>query len=341
MDPIYLRSDISREDSIKGEIKGVAYSGSVIKEHGFYQNLVIDVSTLSVAKKKTPFLRDHDPSKTAGHGSVTISDGQVLVDGNLSKKSSHGQEIIAMSEDGFDWELSLGLFGGKLEEIENTEINGQLIPHGWVLRNGLIREVSIVALGADMNTNAEVFSQQTKGTQMKLTAEQFVALACACGGDKDTTPEELQEKVEKMKLMTDEQKAKAEELAKEIESLKADVAAKQAEIDKKQAEIDSMKASDEESGREEEMKAAAKAKGLTFADEKIKEAAKTKESTALFLSLIEDMKGTPKPPGGREDVSGGAGPAKTPEEIRLAAKQLIKEGKAKDMIEAMTLVEVK
>ena len=115
MNKIYLRQNLS-SDIKSGQIKGVAYSGSLIEQHGYLTNLIIDVSTLKVAKNKTPVLRDHNPSFVAGYGQVIIDDGQksVSIDGKLSNKNEYGKDIIDLAIDGFEWEMSIGVFGGQL-----------------------------------------------------------------------------------------------------------------------------------------------------------------------------------------------------------------------------------
>ena len=135
--------------------------------------------------------------------------------------------------------------------------------------------------------------------------------------------------------MTEEQAAEIEKLKSEIESLTAEVAAKQAEIEaiEEAAEIEE---------REEEISMAVKAKGIKLSAEKIKAAAKTKEGTEMILGVVEDMKqegkieaklaGRVKVVEQEQEKFDKTNPA----EIRLAAKQLIKDGKAKDMIEAIS-----
>ena len=64
---IYLKQNISAEQVKSGEINGVAYSGAVIPNYMFYKNFIVDLSTLTVAKKKTPIFRVHLASQVAGH----------------------------------------------------------------------------------------------------------------------------------------------------------------------------------------------------------------------------------------------------------------------------------
>lgn len=332
MNKIYLRQNLSTEEIKSGKITGVAYTGAVIKSHGFLQNLVIDLSTLTIKKEKTPLLRDHTPTQVAGHAKVVIGEN-VTIDGTLSKKSVYGQEIIDLSEDGFDWELSLGIFDGELVEFENEEYNGQMITHGVALKNGLLREVSVVALGADSDTTAEVFNVQRKGVQMKhtFTEESWTKFACACGGNKDSKPEELEGKFA-------ENDKKVAALEEEIAALKEQVAAKQAEIDE-------AKAAEQTAARVASIKSAVEAKGIKLSEEKISEAGKTEEGTKLLLSVVEVMEVQAKKIdpkfAAKVDLGNGSSKVKAdPESIRLAAQALVKEGKAKDFISALAMVEV-
>ena len=332
---IYLKQNISTEQVESGEINGVAYSGAVIPNYMFYKNFIVDLSTLTVAKKKTPIFRDHLASQVAGHGAVEISDSGVTIKGKISKKTPFGREIIDLAEDDFEWEQSIGVFDGTVEEVENAVVNGHEIAHAFVLRNGVIREVSIVGLGADMNTNAQIFNvNQGDHNNMKLSQHtDWVKFACACGGSKESTPEEL------------ETKFKASE--EEIKAKQAEIEEKQAEIDKLKSELDKMKSQDEEKEREAELSAAIKEKNLEFSAEKIKDAAKTKEKTEFMLSIIKDMKAADKKIDQKftqnVDLSKDASiKAKNDaQEIRLKAEQLVKEGKATNFLEAIDMVEVK
>lgn len=334
--PIFLRVSLSPENAKKGVIKGVAYTGAVIKQHGFLKNLVIDLSTLSVHKpEKTVLLRDHNPSLVAGHAKIDMSDKEVLFEGVISQRSAVGKEIIDLSEDGIEWEVSLGLFDGQLVEFENEEYNGQMIDSGNVIKNAVLREVSIVALGADMNTRSEILNQNNgnKGVQMKLsfTEEQWAKFACGCGGSKESTAEDLQEKFA-------EGEEKAAELEKEIAALKEQIAAKQ-------AEIDALKGKEETAARSASIKAAASEKGIKLSDEKINLAAASKEKTDLLLGVIADMEAGAKKIdpklAGRQNVSTGDKVESDPRQLANKAQALVKEGKYPTFLEAMASLEVK
>lgn len=329
-----LEQQIVDETIKTGLLKGVAYSGKPIKNHGWFKNLIIDLSTLSVAKEKTAVLLDHIPSQVAGNGKVTIGEN-VAVDGKLFGRSRYAKEIRELAEDGHEWEMSLGVFDGTYREFENETINGIEMASGVVLENGVVREVTVCTLGADMNTSVQLFSLLTKKeTNLMEKLNQHSAwakFACGCGGTKDSTPEELQSKFE-----ADQEKI-AEKQA-EIDVLKA-------KIEELQREIDEEKAKDEEEVRETELKAAAQAKNIKLSDDSIKKAAKSKEATAVLKLAIDGMeKQNPSADPafkGKVTVTNPADPASQGVDLEsgpalfAAANKLVKEGKFKNFEDAL------
>lgn len=334
MSGVFLNQKLESKSLLEGNIEGIAYTGALIPYFGFYENFIVDLAHTTIAKEKLPLLRDHNMGMVVGSGSATIVENRIDLKGKVSKRSANGMEIIALAEDGIDWEMSIGVYDGEVTEVLNEEINGVLYEKANVLRGGIVREVSIVALGADKDTTSVILNQKKgESFKMKLTQEQYVKMACACGGDKDTTPEELLSKAEAQKLMTEEQAAEIEKLKAEIESMASEIEAKKAEI----AAIE--EAADIEE-REEEIAMAVKAKGIKFSADKIKEAAKTKEATEMLLGLVSDMKQDgkidAKLAGKTKIADDNQVDLTKPEDIRLAAKQMVKDGKAKDLIEAIS-----
>lgn len=332
MNTLYLRQRAEfAQDSASKKVKGIAYSGGVIKQHGPFENLVIDLSTTKIAKSKTPILRDHNMSQIAGQGKLSISDNQLLLEGNLSEKSQFGKEIIDLAEDGFEWEMSIGLFDFDIQEVTNEEVNGIKLEKGVVFRNGIIREVSLLSLGADMDTKAEVFNYK-KGEKMdeiKFSKDEWskLLLACGCGGkskeDLEASSKETSSKLEKALARIKELEAKLEEKEKE---------------DKKKKEEEELAA------RVKEIETAANEKKAEFSEDEIKEFAKTEETKKLALSVISKMvvKGKIDEKFTKTVSIEGAKLSKDKEtNIRLQAEALVKEGKAQNFLDAIAMVEEK
>lgn len=336
MNKLFLKKSFKFEEeadgSIAGNIKGIAYSGALIDSHGPFSNLIVDIATLTVAKDKTPILRDHDMSQVAGHGKISVDGSSVTIDGKISKRSAYGQEILELSMDGFEWEMSLGVFGGTFEEVEDEEINGMLVDKGVALRNGILREVSIVALGADSDTSAEIFSLTSKKETKMFTKEQWVKFACGCGGTEKTTPEDLSAEF----TMKDD---KISEKETEIADLKK-------ELQDAQDELAKIKESSDMSARESDLSTAIKAKGIEMSVEKIKAAAKSKDATSTLLSFIEDMKievATPKVSvemSKKVDISDSTLVVKDESQLRMKAEKYAKENNV-SFLEALNILEVK
>lgn len=338
MNMLYLRQNLTvdSEQLKAGKFKGVAYSGKPIDEHGFLKNLIIDLSTLKVAKAKTPLLRDHMTSQVAGSGKVTIGES-VEMEGTISKKSIYGSEIIGLAEDDVDWEMSLGVFGGQMREFKNETINGHEIADGVVLENGTIREVSFVILGADMNTSAEVFEvKKLEGEKvMKLNENPaWEKFACGCGGTKESTPEELSDKFAASQADIDAKQA-------EIDKLKEDLA-------KAQAEIAKMKGEEETKANAESIKAAAEEKGIELSKEAIDKAAVSKEATEALVSTFKAMKKVESKIPAKfsqkvslvgEDETEIDGQSDDPEAIRLAANELVKKGAQPTFLKAIEFLQ--
>lgn len=344
--PIFLAQKLdTKKVSLEGKLEGIGYTGAPIPSYGFWENFIVDLSTLEIERDKLPILRDHQASQVAGFGKATVEDNKLLVDAQLSQKTSHGAEIVALAADGFEWEMSMGIFEGDIEEItEDTVVNGYTLDRGFVLRNGLLREVSVVAIGADRDTIANIFSQnkgEKKPMEIKLSKEQWTRLACACGGHKDSTPEEVETKANEGKKLAEDDKKKIDDLTSELETLKKQIA-------DKQAEIDAIKGKEEMSAREAKIQAAVKEKNIEFSAEKITEAAKTEEKTAILLSFIGEMKAQEKKIdaklSGKQNLGGSnsaAAAGKDAEAIRLQADKMVKDGEAADFLEAMNKIEEK
>lgn len=326
---VELAPAASEGEKLSGGFSGIAYSGNIIKEHGFISNLIIDLSTTKIAKAKTPVLRDHDQGRIAGITSLSVIDNQLKTEGKLFQSSEEGQEIMALAAEGFEWEQSIGIFDFDMEEVENEEVNGIKIEKGTVLRNGVIREVSFLSLGADISTAVEVFNhKQGVNKVMEMTKQTWMEFACACGGDKESKPEDIQAKFEA-------DQSKIDALEKEIEMMKKAIADKEAEIAQE-------KSLSEEATRLGSMQAAVKTKGIKISEEKIALASKSQDATDLFLSVIGEMpvkiekKFTEKVTLG--EVKKDEGQEMDVKSLRLKAEKMVRDGEAEDFMDAISIL---
>lgn len=165
--PLYLSCPavtlLAPSDSggLPSQFAGLAYSGD---ETPFWGRSVIDLSSTTIARAKTPALMEHQRDKRVGICSLSISDAGIQVANGTLLSNEDAQRIAADAKDGFEFQFSIGLFGYSYEDVPpgvSTTINGRTFTGPiTVLRNGSIREVSFVSLGADPNTTTRLFSHQ-------------------------------------------------------------------------------------------------------------------------------------------------------------------------------------
>lgn len=153
------------EDGKKRTFTGVAYSGEAIQGHYYWGDVVFDLDTMQM---KTPLgaLIDHDTGRRAGVVTSFTKDNQggLQVAGDLLS-NKNGQEVAQDSDEGYPWQMSVYIDPGSIEEVERGEVvvNGKTLKAPiTIFRNGVIREVSFCALGADDNTSAVAASYTPK-----------------------------------------------------------------------------------------------------------------------------------------------------------------------------------
>lgn len=162
--PVYLSapanlSDLNAE-GVPLHFSGVPYSGAVMTDWGM--PFVIDLST-TTATQKMPLLKEHERECVIGVVTECAITTEIRASGDIfSDIDDDAQEIALKAKRGIEWQMSVGLFDATHEDVpagKSIECNGIMIQGPVVvLRHGVVREVSIVALGADKQTSADFFT---------------------------------------------------------------------------------------------------------------------------------------------------------------------------------------
>lgn len=336
MNKFEFKKSLNQESTKKGLIQGVAYSGEAIPFYGPYENFIIDLGTLQISKPKIPLLRDHFTDQVAGHATAELKKDSLLIDGNISKNTEHGKEIIALSEDEFEWELSVGVYDANVEEAFTGKVNGRDVENAVVLRNGILREVSIVALGADRYTSVSIFNANNGGK--KMNEKEFKALTVALKLDEKSTAKQVIAKLEEIQVESEEVIKEKEET---ISALESSIETLEEAVKELETEIEEIKEETEIEEREEEVEAMAKAKGVSIEASLVKEIAKSKESFEMFKLTINSMKIEKKiaKEFTKKDDFGAEKPKTTSVDLRDQANKLVKEGKYNNFMSALTALQ--
>lgn len=134
----------------------LAYTGAVIPR--WYGQVVIDLSGMRL-DNRLPALRDHEPGRIVGVvDSHSVDEDGLRLRGTFSGVTADAREVLALADEGFCWQASIGVWAEAVEEVEpgaSVRVNGrELAGPLTVWRKSHVREVSFVALGADENTAA-------------------------------------------------------------------------------------------------------------------------------------------------------------------------------------------
>jgi hypothetical protein len=125
-----------------------------------------------VSATRLVILRDHDPARPIGHGlEIQKTDRDLTVSGAASIPGEDTDEFIQGSKNGFPWRASIGCGALKvayIQEDETLRANGQEFPGPLThVVSCELREVSVVSMGADDDTESVAASDQEKDEIMK------------------------------------------------------------------------------------------------------------------------------------------------------------------------------
>ncbi|MDP1649649.1 MAG: hypothetical protein Q8M01_15815 [Rubrivivax sp.] len=157
--PLALKA--GADGALPNRFSGTAYSGGFVPDF----EVVIDLATTKF-NEKLPLLDNHYRSDIIGViEQAAARDHRMVVGGRLfsDMPGSPAERIAQLAQRGVPFEMSVGLYSYTREAVpagKSVSVNGQVF-HGPlnVLRNGQVREVSIVTLGADPRTAVAVFAR--------------------------------------------------------------------------------------------------------------------------------------------------------------------------------------
>lgn len=196
---------------------GVAYTGDPITNHPYWGTVVFDLSLIEVPTKMA-ILRDHEAEEIVGFSdeSAVTPDGLVL-GGILSKVTEAGQEVTALSDEGFPWQMSVRIQPSRIEELtagSTAEVNGRTITGpAYIFRESKLVETSFTPTGWDSGTTAIALSRNQNPTTQE---------------DSDMS-KELEARVTQLEGELRASNEKNEALTAELAKLKEEQASQQAE----------------------------------------------------------------------------------------------------------------
>lgn len=146
----------------KPKVAGLAYSGGKMNLPGWKFPVVVDLAGMEIPDT-VPLLTNHENKTDARVGVVTanIKDCALEISGEIVSDSKDAQDIVAQGKSGADWQLSIGADVRECELVKGSrKINGQTFSGPFYhVQKSVLREVSVVAVGADAATKMKVTAQ--------------------------------------------------------------------------------------------------------------------------------------------------------------------------------------
>jgi hypothetical protein len=144
----------------KPKVKGVAYSGGKMSLPGWKHPVVVDLSGMEIPDT-VPLLTNHENRTGSRVGMVAarVEDNALHIEGEIVSSSGSATGIVEQAAAGADWQLSIGaeVTQSELVKTGTRVVNGQehAAPFYHVTAS-VLREVSVVAVGADQATRMQV-----------------------------------------------------------------------------------------------------------------------------------------------------------------------------------------
>lgn len=150
---------IEASNGAKPKVVGVAYSGGKMNLPGWQHPVVVDLAGMEIPES-VPLLTNHENKTDSRIGliSAAVRNNALEITGEIVSDSRDATDIIAQGKAGADWQLSIGADVKECELVKGSrEVNGQEVEGPFYhIKKSTLREVSVVAVGADAHTNMKV-----------------------------------------------------------------------------------------------------------------------------------------------------------------------------------------
>ncbi len=174
---------IEAAGNAKPKVVGIAYSGGKMNLPGWKYPVVVDLAGMEIPEN-VPLLTNHENKTDARVGmvSASVKNNALEISGEIVSDGKDAADIVAQSKAGADWQLSIGADVKECELVKSSRaVNGQSQDGPFYhIKKSTLREVSVVAVGADAHTTMKVtakfnLSQTIEGDRMSKEIEKTVA----------------------------------------------------------------------------------------------------------------------------------------------------------------------
>ena len=198
------------------KVAGTAYSGGKMNLPGWRNPVVVDLSGMEIPET-VPLLTNHENRTDARIGMVRakVEGSALLIEGEILSESEAAGGIVAQGKAGADWQLSIGADVRESELVkERANVNGMEQDGPFhCIRKSVLREVSVVAVGADSATRMRVSAQFNLKGEIGMTEDEKKALEAQAAQAAEEAKKADEEEAGKAKKAEEEANRKADEEA--------------------------------------------------------------------------------------------------------------------------------
>ena len=177
-----LKLEFTPEENPMKNVFGVAYSGGQFSQPWEDKPLVLDLEGLVIAPQ-IPLLLSHEnhPDARLGVVQAVVVDNQLLVDGGIDQGTEEGRKIVQMGKQA-PWQLSIGarVVARELVGDDPVTVNGREFTNCVIVRRAILREVSVVAVGADPETELMIAAALHLNKEEAKEEHKEEAVVAAC-----------------------------------------------------------------------------------------------------------------------------------------------------------------
>ena len=158
-------------DGGKPKVSGLAYSGGKMRLFGWSHPVVVDLSGMAIPET-VPLLANHENHTLGRVGLVAakVAGNSLAIEGGIVAEGELAGAIVSQGKAGADWQLSIGaeVEDAELVQQGRRKVNG--VEHEapfYHVTKSTLREVSVVAVGADKSTHMKVTAKlELKGNSI-------------------------------------------------------------------------------------------------------------------------------------------------------------------------------
>lgn len=154
------KTESNKDSNAGSKITGIAYSGGSFGQTWDGRPIVLNLAGLEFASQ-IPLMDTHANAiqSKLGEVSAIVVDNQLFIEGAITSQSA-GAKLVVEEGKRSDWQLSMGAEIIEKKEVkagDTVEINGRQFTGPLInVVRAKLREVSVVAIGADADTNLKI-----------------------------------------------------------------------------------------------------------------------------------------------------------------------------------------